>query len=178
MKILIAYTTNTGNTKKIANTILKVIEASHDADIVKIEEIKVVDTIAYATTYDIVFLGSPIHAGGLSAAAQDFLKNIPESAGFKLAGFVTHASDAYESKEGFERGINTFSDVAKEKGVEYLGCFDCLGRLDPNIQPMIQQAKKISDEEWAEKMRKLDEHPNKEDEKAAVDFAKEVLSKM
>ena len=174
MIILIAYTSNTGNTKKIANAILRGVEDSHDADIMKIEDIK----IESAEAYDIIFVGSPIHAGGLSAAAQEFLKNIPESSGLKLAGFVTHASEAYESKEGFERGIDAFSDLAKKKGMKYLGCFDCRGRLDPNIQPMVQKNKKDSDEDWAKKMNLLDSHPDKEDEKRAFDFAVGILSKV
>jgi len=173
MKVLIAYTSGTGNTEIIANAILRGLKDSHDADIVRIEEIKVEDTIIY----DLVFLGSPIHVGGLSAVAKDFLKSIPESTRFKLAGFITHASGAYE-KEGYDVGINTFSDMAKEKGIEYLGCFDCQGKLDPNLQPMIQKNKKVSDEEWAKSMSILDSHPDEEDEKEAYDFAVKVLSKV
>lgn len=174
MKILIAYNTNTGNTEKIANAILKGIEASHDVDISRIKDTK----MRVKGGYDLIFVGSPIHAGGLSTAAQEFLNEITESPSFKLAGFVTHASDVYERKGGYDAGINTFSDVAKAKGIEYLGCFDCRGRLDPNIQPMVQQGKKVSDEDWAESMRVLEAHPNEEDERAAVDFTKEVISKI
>ena len=174
MKVLITYTSNTGNTEKIAEAILKGVEAAHDVEIKRIEDMKAEDTAAY----DIVFLGSPIHAGGLSATAMEFLNAMPDSPGFRLAGFVTHASDAYESVEGYERGINALSDVTKAKGIEYLGCFDCRGRLDPSIRPMVQQAKKVSDEEWAEDMRVLDQHPNEEDERAAADFAKKVVSKI
>jgi flavodoxin I len=174
MKILIVYNTNTGNTEKIANAILREIEAYHDVDIARIKDAK----IKGIGDYDLIFVGSPIHAGGLSTAAQEFLNDIADSPNFKLAGFVTHASPAYEKEEGFEKGINTFSDVAKEKRIEYLGCFDCQGRLDPNIQPMVQQGKKISDEEWSESMKVLDGHPNEEDERAAADFAKEIVSKI
>ena len=178
MKVLIAYTSGTGNTEKIANAILRGIGDSHNADIIKIEEMNVADATNYAKNYDIVFLGSPIHASGLSAAAKEFLKNIPESAGFKLAGFVTHASGAYERKEGYDVGINTFSDMAKEKSIEYLGCFDCQGKLDPNLQPMVQKNKKASDEDWAKTMNVLNRHPDEEDEKGAYDFAIEILSKV
>jgi len=174
MKVLIAYTSNTGNTEKVAKAISRGVEAAHDVEIKRIEDTKAEDVKAF----DLVFLGSPIHAGGLSTAAAEFLNGMPDSPGFRLAGFVTHASDAYESAEGYERGINTFSDVTKAKGIEYLGCFDCRGRLDPSIRPMVQQAKKVSDEEWAEDMRVLDQHPNEEDERSAADFAKKVVSKI
>ncbi|MBN1571988.1 MAG: hypothetical protein JW984_02200 [Deltaproteobacteria bacterium] len=174
MKVLIAYTTGTGNTEKIAGAILGGVEASHDAEIKRLEDVRAEDVKAF----DLVFLGSPIHAGGLSAAAGEFLNALPDSPGFRLAGFVTHASGVYERKEGFDRGINAFSDAAKAKGIEYLGCFDCRGRLDPNIRPMVQQAKKIPDDEWAKRMEKLDKHPDEEDERAAEDFAREVVSKV
>jgi hypothetical protein len=140
----------------------------------RIEETKAGDV----KFYDLVFLGSPIHAGGLAAAASDFLDAMPDSTGFKLAGFVTHASDAYESKEGYERGIDTFSNVTRAKGIAYLGCFDCRGRLDPTIGPMVQQTKKLPDDEWAKMMEVLDKHPDENDERAAADFAGEVVSRL
>ena len=47
----------------------------------------------------------------------------------------------------------------------------------PQLQPMVKEARGISDEEWAERTAKLDPHPGAEDERKAKDFAREILTK-
>ena len=172
MKILIAYFSQTGNTEQIANAIHQEVAGSHEADLKTIEEIKA-DALG---GYDLVFVGSPIHGNGLAAPVRELMEALPEGSTFKLAGFVTHASFAYE-KEGFEAGMQSFNDISKEKGLAFLGAFDCEGRMSPMLQPMVQEARGVSDEEWAERMAKLDQHPSAEDEQKAKEFARETIAK-
>jgi len=173
MKILVAYFSQTGNTEQIAKAILEEISGSNDADLSKIEGVDA----SSLDGYDLIFVGTAIHAGGLAAPAKDFLAALPNEPKYSLAGFVTHASDVY-SKENYEKAIAGIGDICSEKKINYLGCFDCRGRLAPAIQPMVQKARKMSDDEWAKLMEDTDKHPNADDELKAKEFAKEVLSKI
>ena len=104
------------------------------------------------------------------------MESLPKDPSFKIAAFITHASFAYE-KEGFEQGVQQFIDISKDKNIEYLGCYDCQGRLSPALHDMVKQAQNVSDEEWAKRMAECDKHPNAEDEQSARDFANEMIAK-
>jgi flavodoxin len=173
MKILIAHFSQTGNTEQIARAVHQELSGDHQVDLAKIEE---VDAGGLAG-YELVFVGTPIHAGGLSGPVKEWLEGLPSSPAFALAGLVTHASDVY-SKENYEKGLESLAAIAEGKHIRYLGCFDCQGRLAPAIQPMVQKSQGLSDEEWAERMAKTDQHPDAEDEKNAREFARAVTAKM
>ena len=169
MKVLVIYFSQTGNTEQIAKAIHQ--EAQfNDAVLLKPEE----TNVSSVSDYDLVFLGTPIHAGWISANAKEFLESF--SGSLKLAGFVTHASPAFE-KTSIEVGLKTLDEITKEKGIKYLGCFDCQGRLIPELHDIVKLSRGLSDEEWSERMAQSDPHPNSEDEGNAKAFAKDVLSK-
>ena len=172
MKILVACFSQTGNTRQIADAIYQEAALSNDAEMVNIEDISA-DKLS---AYDLVFIGSPIHAGGLAQQVQSLLASIPANPTFKMAAFFTHASFAYE-KQGFEQGVQQFVDVSKEKDIEYLGYFDCQGRLTPELHDMVQQAQKVPDEEWAKRMAECDKHPSSGDEQMAKVFVREFIAK-
>ena len=171
MKGLVTYFSQTGNTEQIAKAICEE-AAAHEADLKKVEEIAAGDLAAY----DLVFVGSPIHGNGLAAPVGELMEALPEGSSFKLAGFVTHASSTYE-RDGFDKGMQSLEDISTSKNITYLGAFDCEGRMAPMLQPMVQEARGVSDEEWAERMAELDKHPGADDEQKAKEFAKEILSK-
>jgi flavodoxin len=133
MKILVVYFSQTGNTEQIARVVQQELAGDHQVDLEKIEEIGA----AGLAGYELVFLATPIHAGGLSGPVKELLEDLPSSPGFALAGLVTHASDVY-SRENYEKGLESLASTAGEKGIRYLGCFDCQGRLATAIQPMVQ----------------------------------------
>ena len=171
MKILVAYFSQTGNTQQIAEVICQEAARSNEAELLKIE-----DTHADKfTAFDLVFVGSPIHAGGLAAQVKDVLASLPENPSFKIAAFITHASFAYE-QQGFEQGVQQLFDVSKDKNIDYLGCYDCQGRLQPALHDMVKQAQNASDEEWAKRMDECDKHPNAEDEQLARDFTNAMIA--
>jgi flavodoxin len=173
MKILIAFFSQTGNTEHIARAIHEELSGEHEVDTKPVEEVSA-DALA---EYGLLFVGSPIHASGLASPVNELMQALPEGPGFKLAGFVTHASFAYE-KQGFEAGVQSFEEICKQKNISYLGCFDCQGRLSPQLQPMVKEARGMSDEEWTERMVALDRHPDAEDEKNARKFAREAIASL
>jgi flavodoxin len=173
MKILVTYFTQTNNTEKIARAIFDEVGKTHEADLARIDEI----APDQAGRYDLVFVGSPCHAGDLSAATRSFLMGLPQQGAFDLAGFITHSSSAYE-KEGFAKCISTFETISTEKGIKLLGCFDCQGYLSADLQPYVKKARKASDDEWNKIVEKMTGHPDGEDEKKARAFALEAVGKV
>jgi flavodoxin len=173
MKILITYLSQTGNTEQIVRAVHQELSGEHQVDFEKIEDLDA----ARLAGYELVFVGTPIHAGGLSGPAKELLERLPSAPTFALAGLVTHASDVY-SKENYQKGLESLASIAEGKSIRYLGCFDCQGRLAPPIQPMVQKSLGLSDEEWAKRMAETDEHPDADDEKNAREFAREVVAKL
>ena len=171
MKILVTCFSQTGNTEKIAHAILDELAQSHETDYTAVDEIDA----EHLNAYDLVFLGSPIHAGGLAAPVKELLKALPDNPGYKLAAFMTHASSAL-NKQGYESGVQQFHDISKEKRIDCLGCYDCQGRLTHELHDMVQKAQNVPDDEWAEKMAECDKHPSKEDEDKARAFARDMAS--
>jgi flavodoxin I len=173
MKVLVAYFSQTGNTEQIAKAICgEATAAAHEAELKKVEDVSAADLAGY----DVVFVGSPIHGNGLAAPVGELMNALPEGSSFKLAGFVTHASSAYE-KEGFDAGMQSLGEISAKKNITYLGAFDCEGRMAEMLQPMVKEARGISDEDWNKRMAELGKHPSAEDEQKAKDFAREILSK-
>jgi flavodoxin I len=170
MKILIAYFSQTGNTERIARAIREEVSAGNGADLAPIDSTGP-DT---AGAYGLVFVGSPCHAGDLSAQAKSFLAGLPQQGSFKLAGFITHASSAYE-RSGFEKCIATFETICTAKQIPFLGCFDCQGYLSAEIQPYVRKARKVTDDEWNAIIDKMTGHPNAEDEENARRFARTTV---
>src|SRR5665647_3814806 len=83
MKVLVAFMSWTGNTRKIAEAIFQGIHGEKD--------IATFDKVSDASGYDIVFVGFPIHGYGQPAEeAVSFVKEY--CAGKKVALFVTHAA--------------------------------------------------------------------------------------
>ena len=171
MKVLVVYFSQTGNTEQIAKAIHQEASQSNEARLSKVEETKA-DSL---NEYDLVFVGSPIHARGIAGPVKELLDAIVESPKFKLALFVTHSAFAYET-ERFDQGIASVEEICKNKKIAFLGSYDCQGRLSPDLQPIVKQSRGLSDEEWAERMAKADEHPNAEDEQKAGEFARSLLS--
>ena len=173
MKVLVTYFSQSGNTEQIAKAICEEASKGHEAQLKKVDEVQAED----CSNYDVIFVGSPVHAGGLSAQASELMNGLPQSPRFKLAGFLTHSAPAYEPTN-FERALKALEDTSKEKGISFLGTYDCQGRLAKELHDMIKQVKGLSDEEFAETIKQMDPHPSAEDEQKAREFARDVLSKI
>jgi len=171
-KVLILYMTQTGNTKKLADAIADA-AGGHEVTMLPVAEADPAD----AKKYNIVFLGSPIHAGGLSAPAGEYLQGLPEGEDLRLAGFVTHSSSAFRP-ESFEKGVKAFGEISEQKKIACLGVFDCQGKLAPELHDFVKQNLGVSDEEFARMMAETDPHPDAVDLKAAAEFAAKILSEL
>ena len=171
MKILTTYFTQTGNTERIATVIHNEVSAQHDTVIKKMDAIH----NSSLDGYNLIFIGSPCHAGTLAAPVREFLSQLTDNPSFHLAGFITHASPAY-SKTDFENCITYFASVCKKKNIIYHGCFECQGSLAPQLHEFIKKAKKIPDDEWNRILSSNSGHPDEGDEINARSFARKVIS--
>ncbi len=171
MKILVTCFSQTGNTTKIGKAIYGVVSEGNEAEFKKMED---VDATAVAG-YDLVFVGSPLHAANLSAQAKKFMTNIQPGACQQLAGFITHSGPAYPAQD-MEKFIEPFTTACKEKGIEYKGSFSCQGYLTEAIHDMVKKSQNATDEQWAETIKQMTGHPNEEDEAKSREFAREVIA--
>jgi len=170
MKVLVTYYTMTGNTEKLAKAIHQEVSKGHESYLKKVDEVNQ----ERLNLHDLIFVGSPTHAGNLAAPVKKFLGELPQSPGFKVAAFITHSSP---DKRDFEQCLKSFEASSKDKGFAFLGCYDCQGCLAPEIQPYVKEARKASDAEWAEVMKSIEKRPNATDLRNARKFAREMLAK-
>jgi flavodoxin len=126
MKTLVAYMSQTGNTKKVAEAIYGAITEE--------KEIKELGDVDSLNEYDFAFVGFPIHAFGPAEPAKKFLET--HAAGKKIALFITHA--APEESEEVKGWLKTCEEAASRSDV--LNMFDCQGELAPSIMDMLLQS--------------------------------------
>ena len=180
MKILVGYFSETGNTKRIAEAIREEATAGgHDVHIRPTEEI----TAAQLGEYDVVFLGSTCHSADIAAPVRGLLEGMPKDSGFKLAGFVTHATlmpgagawqnEMYEKWAG--KCPATYEALCKEKEIGFLGFFHCQGAPSPPIEDFIHGTIITDEERWSEYIEDVRKHPTADDIAAAKEFARNAL---
>jgi len=120
MKVLVAYMSQTGNTKKVA-------EAIYDA-IPKPKEIKRVEDVTSLEGYDLAFLGFPIHNLGPDEHAKTFLETHVKDR--TIALFITHMA-RFETHPILQGWIQKFKDAAV--GANIVGVFNCQGQACQEI---------------------------------------------
>lgn len=171
MKVLVTYFSQSGNTEKIAKAICEEAAQANTAELKKLENITPDDVAGY----DFIFIGSPLHSGSLAAPVKECLGLLQASSGQKMAGFITHMAPAYpeQDMEAFADPIKT---ACQEKGIEYVGSFDCQGFLAEAMHAAVQKKLNMSDEQWADMVKQMTGHPNEEDEGKAKAFVKTVLA--
>ncbi len=170
MKILVTSFSQTGNTAKIGQAIYDVVSQGNNAELKKMEDVDA----GVVAEYDLIFVGSPLHAANLSAQAKTFLAGLQPGACSQLAGFITHSGPAYPAQdmEGF---VEPLTAACKEKGIEYKGSFSCQGYLTEAIHDMVKQSQNATDEQWAETVKQMSGHPDEKDVANAMEFARGVL---
>jgi flavodoxin I len=182
MKILITHFSQTGNTAKVARAVYEAVSSrGHEVDLREINEV----TVESLNEYDLIYLGSACHDTDLAKPVKRLLERIGGSPPFKLAGFVTHATQMPEESEGarelYERWagncIQTFHRVSEEKQIAFLGYCHCQGAPSPPIETFIHNTILTDDGQWETYIGEVREHPNKEDLQEAKEFARQVLAK-
>jgi len=182
LKILVAYFSETGNTKRIAEAIgEEATVGGHDVDIKTVGEI----SASQLGEYDVIFLGSTCHSADVAAPVRNILDGLSEGSELKLAGFVTHSTvmpegDAWQ-KEMYEQWGGkcpaTFETVCKKKAIELLGFFHCQGAPSPQIEAFIHSTIIPDEEHWAEYIEDARKHPTADDVEAAREFTRSALAK-
>ncbi|MFW9805132.1 MAG: flavodoxin family protein [Candidatus Thorarchaeota archaeon] len=182
MKALIAYFTQTGNTKMIADVIYEALSTKSDVDISTVRHVNL-DTL---DTSDILVVGAPCHDSDLAPPVKRFLEKLPSSSSFKLAGFFTHATytrdedgrggSLYEQWAGM--CLPSFVSACKDKNIEFIGCFNCMGKACAPIEGFIRQEIITDADEWNEYLPILRTKPDSSDFENARQFAFKLLEKL
>ncbi|MDD1770100.1 MAG: flavodoxin family protein [Methanomassiliicoccales archaeon] len=163
-KVLVAYMSLTGNTKKVAEAIYGEIAAE--------KEIKPIEEVQDVGAYDLSFLGFPTHQGGPDKKTKEFLGRHCTN-GRKVALFVTHSApmNAPELLEWMPK----FKEAAA--GANLVGFFDCQGQPSK----MVKFVMRMSSDENTRASAKRDDskgQPNEATLDRARAFARETLSRL
>jgi len=136
MKTLVAYMSQTGNTKKIAEAIFG--EIRDEKEIRKVDEVESLDG------YGIAFLGFPMHVEGPDKKAVKFLEKhcLP---GRKVALFITHASP--EDGPDLPPMIEKFIRAAQ--GADLIDLFHCQGELAKSVKRIMSIWPNAKFRKWA-----------------------------
>ena len=163
MKVLIAYHSVSGNTRKVAEAIYKEIRA--DKEMLPLSEVKDL------RGYDLSFIGFPIHAYGPAKEAKEFLEK--KVAGKDIALFITHS--APEEEPLVQNWLAACKIAAS--GANLLGLFDCRGELAQNIADMMLASKDADLIDKAERRHETLGQPDAGRLKKARRFAKDMMAK-
>ena len=167
MEYLVIYTSNTGNTQKVAMKIFDAIPG-RSKDIERLEEY-------HGEEADTYFVGFWNDRGTCGSAVMDFLSGIH---GKKVALFGTCGMSG--DKEYFKQVESRVSVFIPEDN-EYLGCFLCGGKMMPQILEKYRQMQAINDSPQIRAMiAAYDEgmlHPDEKDFEDAKKFVERVLRK-
>jgi flavodoxin len=161
MKVLVAYFSQTGNTKKVAEAIFQEVQATKE-----IKELAQVDGLE---GYDLTFLGFPLQAYGPAQQAASFLEK--HGAGKNLALFITHA--APEDSAQLPEWIAKCRAVAAAAKVVSL--FNCQGELGEQVADFMLKSSDDSLAAWAKDRPSTLGQPDATRLERARVWAREVL---
>jgi len=150
MKALVAYYSESDNTKKLADALA----FGLGTQAVRLEAVDV-QTLS---SYDLVCMGSPVQYGGPAQRVRDFIARMPTLSGKSCAAFCTmHAF-------GDRNTLQTLKTLLEAKGMVYLGGCSALGwsRLIANFGPRIFNRGR----------------PNREELTRAEDLGRTLMAKM
>lgn len=164
MKVLVAYMSKTGNTRKIAEAIYG--EIAHEKEIKKIEDVEDIGA------YDFAFLGFPMRQLGPDKTAKEFMQKHCRD-GRKVALFVTHA--APEGPGELSKWLEGFKQAAS--GAELVGMFDCQGQLASGVKFMMRLAPNKEFRRWA-KMDNSKGQPDAIRVDKAREFARGIMGQL
>lgn len=166
MKILVTYFSQTGNTRKVAETIYNEIECE--------KEIYAMKDVNSLDGYDLIFAGFPVLRFEPASQAAEFLYK--HAAGKNIAIFVTHASP-YESEidneqKIYESMLRKCRDCAINSN--FAGFFHCRGKItesynDSEIGPVLQQYSKRGNDTSG--------HPDEGELEVAKIFTRDVITR-
>ena len=161
MKVLIAYISRTGNTKKVAQAIFEEIKAK--------KELKELSQVNSLEGYDLIFVGFPIEGFGPAKEAAGFLEKY--AAGKNVALFITHA--AIEDSPNLSPWLDKCKTAAAKANLK--GVFDCQGELPEKIAEYMLQSKDEKLIAWAKMRPSTMGQPDSVRLQRARDWSKEIM---
>ena len=164
MKVLVAYKSKTGNTKKVAEAIFEEINDE--------KEIKPIDEIDSLEGYDIAFLGFPIIQGGPDKKASKLMEKLCIN-GRDIVLFITHA--APEDSLDLPPMLEKFKQAAC--GASIVDMFDCQGQLDKTTKRIMSILPNAKLRQWA-KQDNSQGQPNQERLDRARAFSRSVMERL
>ncbi len=170
MKALVAYLSQTGNTKKVAEAIFE--ELSCEKELFKMEEVTSVED------YDIVIAGFPVWQFGPAAPAGKFLAE--HSKGIKIALFVTHAMDPESSDSAINEKLKSILHKCKTTVAEgkLVGFYNCRGELSTNIADFLLKSDDPVMKKFGEMRSLTIGHPDSSEINNAKVFAREIIDRI
>jgi flavodoxin len=164
MKVLVAYFTQTGNTKKVAEAIC--VEIAEDKEIKELADVESLEA------YDLAFIGLPIMAFGPAKPGKDFLET--HAAGKRVALFITHASP--EASEPLPEWLAKCREAAA--GTDLVGTFNCQGELSQAVADMLMKSDDPQIRSFAEARSETLGQPDETRLEKARAFAREIIEKV
>ena len=163
MKVLVAYMSQSGNTKKVAEAIFEEIQAE--------KGLKELSEIEALEGYDLYFVGFPIQGYGPANQVKVFLEQ--HAAGKDLALFVTHASP--EDGDLLPEWLAACRDAAV--GANIVGMFNCQGELAQAVADFMKSSGDPQLAAWAEERPDTIGQPDAARLERARVFAREVMGR-
>ncbi len=168
MKTLIAYSTLTGNTKKVCEAAAKAFTE------VEVKDISTVTTL----DYDLIIVGTWIDKGTADTKAKNFIETIKE----KKVAFI-YTLGAYPDSKHAEDCTASIKKLFEDNKNEVLGHYHCQGAIDPNL---IERMKKMFGPEHPhgpnpERVKRWEDastHPDQNDLDAAYNYFKELINRL
>lgn len=170
MRMLLAYSSQTGNTQKIAE---KLNEQLHPDCVCRANEVD----DAMWQSHDVIILGGWIDKGHFNEQAKQLMHRIQHK---RIAFFFTLG--AYPTGMHAYECLERIKNDCMRNGNEVLGHFHCQGAVSPKL---IEQMRKLPaghshapDAERLQRWQDAAAHPNEEDFHAAESFAAALQKKL
>ncbi len=160
MRSWVVYSSQTGNTKKLAEAVYAALPAE--------KELYPVDAAPDAAKYDFVAVGFWLKAGKPDEKAAAYLEKL---SGTKVFLFATHG--AASDSEHVKNAIKYAEDLAKNAKV--VGRFSCQGEIAPQVMEKIRA--KPQPPPWIVEAPPAEGHPDENDIKRVRRVVADVLEK-
>ncbi len=160
MEILVAYYSETGNTRKVAEAVFAGLRHTR-------KKLLPIDQAGDLAGYDLIFCGFPVQHHSVPARMVHFLRSIP--AGKKIALFASHGS-----LRGGEKALSAFyAALSLLPGHTVIGTFGCRGQV--KAQMIDEWMESPQHQAWAREAQSASGHPDAADLHDAHEFAETML---
>lgn len=164
MKTLVAYFTQTGNTRQVAEVIYEEIHGE--------KEIKAIGELEDLEGYDLIFYGFPIQAMNPAKDAGEFLS--AAGAGKRIALFITHG--APEEAERVRPWLDNARELVSQVGAELLGSFNCQGEVLQEIIDFLLNSDNPEYQRYGKETSEAKGLPDEARLERARDFARNIIA--